>query len=121
MALHESAEMYLETIYILARSSQNVRSIDVAEHMGYSKPSVSRAVGLLKKEGCVTTDEAGFLTLTQEGLEMAEKIFERHMVLSGLLMKMGVSAETAAEDACKIEHVISDETLSAIKRYLQEQ
>ena len=119
MALHESAEMYLETIYILTRSSVNVRSVDVAEHMGYSKPSVSRAVGLLKKEGCITTDADGFLFLTQEGLEMAEKIFERHMVLSGLLMKMGVSAETAAEDACKIEHVISDETLSAIKRYLQ--
>ena len=121
MALHESAEMYLETIYILTRVSQSVRSIDVAEHMGYSKPSVSRAVGLLKKEGCVTTDADGFLFLTQAGLELAEKIFERHTVLSGLLMKMGVSAETAAEDACKIEHVISDETLSAIKRYLQEQ
>lgn len=119
MALHESAEMYLETIYILTRVSPTVRSVDVAEHMGYSKPSVSRAVGLLKKEGCVTTDEDGFLFLTQEGLEMAEKIFERHTVLSGLLMKMGVSVETAAEDACKIEHVISDETLSAIKRYLQ--
>ena len=119
MALHESAEMYLETIYILTRVSTTVRSGDVAEHMGYSQPSVSRAVGLLKKEVCVTTDEDGFLFLTQEGLEMAEKIFERHTVLSGLLMKMGVSVETAAEDACKIEHVISDETLSAIKRYLQ--
>ena len=119
MAMHESAEMYLETIYILTRSSTNVRSVDVAEHMGYSKPSVSRAVGLLKKEGCVVTDEDGFLYLTQAGLEMAEKIFERHMVLSGLLMKMGVSTETAAEDACKIEHVISDETMNAIKRYLQ--
>ena len=119
MALHESAEMYLETIYILTRSRQSVRSVDVAEHMGYSKPSVSRAVGLLKKEGCITTDDDGFLFLTQAGLELAEKIFERHTVLSGLLMKMGVSAETAAEDACKIEHVISDETLSAIKRYLQ--
>ena len=119
MALHESAEMYLETIYQLSQQSPSVRSVDVAEHMGYSKPSVSRAVGLLKKEGCITTDADGFLFLTQEGLEMAEKIFERHMVLSGLLMKMGVSAETAAEDACKIEHVISDETLSAIKRYLQ--
>ena len=119
MALQESGEMYLETIHRLSMEQQIVRSIDVAESMGYSKPSVSRAVGLLKKEGYVTTDEDGFLFLTQEGLEMAEKIFERHMVLSGLLMKMGVSAETAAEDACKIEHVISDETLSAIKRYLQ--
>ena len=119
MALHESAEMYLETIFVLSQDGRKVRSIDIAEHMSYSKPSVSRAVGLLKKEGCVTTDEDGFLFLTQEGLEMAEKIFERHTVLSGLLMKMGVSVETAAEDACKIEHVISDETLSAIKRYLQ--
>ena len=119
MALHESAEMYLETIYLLSRQSSSVRSVDVAEHMGYSKPSVSRAVGLLKKEGFVVTDDDGFLTLTPEGLTAAEKIFERHTVLSGLLIKIGVSAETAAEDACKIEHVISDETLSAIKRYLQ--
>ena len=119
MALHESAEMYLETIYLLCRKSSSVRSVDVAEHMGYSKPSVSRAVGLLKKEGSVITDEDGFLTLTQEGQLAAEKVFERHTVLSGLLIKMGVSAETAAEDACKIEHVISDETLEAIKRYLQ--
>ena len=119
MALHESAEMYLETIYILTRVSTTVRSVDVAEHMGYSKPSVSRAVGLLKKEGCVTTDEDGFLFLTQEGLEMAEKIFERHTVLSGLLMKMGVSVETAAEDACKIEHNISDETFQCLKRYAE--
>ena len=118
MALHESAEMYLETIYVLSRISSTVRSVDVAEHMGYSKPSVSRAVGLLKKEGCITTDADGFLFLTQEGLEMAEKIFERHMVLSGLLMKMGVSAETAAEDACKIEHVISDETFEAIRNHM---
>ena len=82
---------------------------------------VSRGVGLLKKEGYVITDDDGFLTLTDEGLVTAEKIFERHTVLSGLLMKMGVSAETAAEDACKIEHVISDETLNAIKNYLKEQ
>jgi Mn-dependent DtxR family transcriptional regulator len=119
MALQESGEMYLETILILQKSNGFVRSTDISDYMGYSKPSVSRAVGLLKKEGCVTTDEDGFLFLTREGLEMAEKIFERHTVLSGLLIKMGVSVETAAEDACKIEHVISDETLSAIKRYLQ--
>ena len=119
MHLLESGEMYIETIHVLSKKGGVVRSVDVSEHMGYSKPSVSRAVGLLKKEGCVTTDEDGFLFLTQMGLEMAEKIFERHTVLSGLLIKMGVSVETAAEDACKIEHVISDETLSAIKRYLQ--
>ena len=120
MAMHESAEMYLETIYLLTRQSSSVRSVDVAEHMGYSKPSVSRAVGLLKKECYVVTDADGFLTLTDEGLVAAEKIFERHTVLSGLLIKMGISAETAAEDACKIEHVISDETLNAIKQYLKE-
>ena len=120
MALHESAEMYLETIYVLSRRSKSVRSVDVAEHMGYSKPSVSRAVGILKKEGYVVTDDDGFLTLTEEGLVAAEKIFERHTVLSGLLIKMGVSPKTATEDACKIEHVISDETLQAIKHYLKE-
>ena len=119
MPLHESGEMYLETIYTLCQKSTAVRSIDVVEALAYSRPSVSRAVGLLKKDGYITTDDDGFLFLTQAGLELAEKIFERHTVLSGLLMKMGVSAETAAEDACKIEHVISDETLSAIKRYLQ--
>ena len=120
VALHESAEMYLETIYVLSRISSTVRSVDVAEHMGYSKPSVSRAVGLLKKEGYVITDADGFLTLTEEGLAAATKIFERHTVLSGFLMKLGVSIETAAEDACKIEHVISDETLRAIKRYMEQ-
>ncbi len=118
MALHESAEMYLETIYLLRRSSSAVRSVDVAEHMGYSKPSVSRAVGLLKKEGYVIADADGFLALTEAGLAAAEKVFERHTVVAGLLMQMGVNPETAAEDACKIEHVISDETLNAIKRYL---
>ena len=119
MQLHESAEMYLETIYILSKKRKNVRSIDVAEHMGYSKPSVSRAVGLLKQGGYVVTDKDGFLTLTPDGMRMAEKIFERHTVLSRLLISMGVSEETAAEDACKIEHVISDESLNAIKHFLQ--
>ena len=119
MALHESAEMYLETIYVLSKSSQNVRSIDVAEHMGYSKPSVSRAVGLLKQNGLLIMKEDGTLTLTEEGIDTAKKIFERHTVLTGFLMKIGVSEETATKDACKIEHVISDETLSMIKRYCE--
>jgi Mn-dependent DtxR family transcriptional regulator len=119
MKLHESAEMYLETIYILTKERTSVRSIDVAEHMGYSKPSVSRAVGLLKQGGYLVTDEDGFLSLTPDGMHMAEKIFERHTVLSRLLISMGVSEETAAEDACKIEHVISDESLNAIKQFLQ--
>ena len=118
MALHESAEMYLETIYLLTQRSNCVRSIDVAEHMGYSKPSVSRAVGLLKQGGYVTTDKDGFLTLTDYGMEAAALIFERHTVLTRLLTTIGVEPSVAAEDACRIEHVISDETLEAIKVFL---
>lgn len=118
MHLHESGEMYLETIYVLCNKQNTVRSIDVAEHMGYSKPSVSRAVGLLKKQGLLTVDKDGFLHLTDQGFETAELIFERHTVLTKLLVTMGVSPETADEDACKIEHVISEETLIAIKRFL---
>lgn len=118
MALHESAEMYLETIYILGRKNGSVRSIDVAEHMGYSKPSVSRAMGLLKQGGYLTVDKDGFLLLTEAGEEVAEKIFERHTVLSELLTRLGVDEQTAAEDACKIEHVISDASFDAIKSYL---
>ena len=119
MALHESAEMYLETIYELSQQQTSVRSIDVAEAMGYSKPSVSRAVGLLKQGGYLLMDKDGFLTLTESGKEIAQKIFERHTVLSKMLIALGVTKETAAEDACKIEHVISDETFEAIKRHIQ--
>lgn len=119
MALHESAEMYLETIFVLSQSSAHVRSIDIAEHMGYSKPSISRAMGLLKQGGYVVMDSDGFITLTESGLGVAHKIFERHTVLSQLLTRLGVQEKTAAEDACKIEHVISDETFEAIKRYLE--
>ena len=118
MALHESAEMYLETIYVLTQQSANVRSIDIAEHMSYSKPSISRAVGLLKQGGYVSVDSDGFITLTDEGLAVAKKIFERHTVVSQLLIRLGVSEQTAVEDACKIEHVISDETFDAVKKYL---
>ena len=118
MALHESAEMYLETIYELSRSQSSVRSIDVAESMGYSKPSVSRAVGLLKQGGYLLMDKDGFLTLTESGAAVAKKIFERHTVLSKMLIALGVSKETAIEDACKIEHVISDETFEAIKHHM---
>ena len=117
MNLQESAEMYLETIYVLSQSSENVRSIDVAEHMGYSKPSVSRAVGLLKQGGLLIMKEDGTLSLTEEGIKTAKKIFERHTVLTNFLRKIGVSEETASNDACKIEHVISDETLDMIKKY----
>lgn len=118
MALHESAEMYLETIYELSQKHPSVRSIDVAETMGYSKPSVSRAVGLLKQGGYLLMDKDGFLTLTESGIQVAKKIFERHTVLSKMLTALGVSKETATEDACKIEHVISDETFDAIKAHL---
>ena len=118
MALHESAEMYLETIYVLSQRNTNVRSIDIAEHMCYSKPSISRAVGLLKQGGYIAVDSDGFITLTDAGLGVAKKIFERHTVVSQLLIRLGVSEETAAEDACKIEHVISDETFHAVKKYL---
>lgn len=118
MALHESAEMYLETIYQLSLSSSNVRSIDVAEHMGYSKPSISRAVGLLKQGGYLEMDKDGFLNLTESGRSIAEKIYERHTVLSKALTALGVDEATAAEDACKIEHVISDQTFDAIKQHM---
>lgn len=116
MALHESAEMYLETIYTLSLQKPAVRSIDVAESMGYSKPSVSRAVSLLKQGGYLTTDTDGALLLTDSGREVAERISERHNVLTQLLLALGVEKSVAAEDACKIEHVISQETFEAIKR-----
>ena len=119
MALQESGEMYLETIHVLSKSNAHVRSIDISEHMGYSKPSVSRAVGLLKQGGYLLMDKDGFLTLTESGQAVARKIFERHTILSTMLMRLGVSAEAAAEDACKIEHVISDETFEAIKNHLR--
>lgn len=119
MSLHESAEMYLETIYVLTQRSGDVRSIDVAEHMGYSKPSVSRAVGILKRDGLLLMEKDGTLILTDGGRETAKKIFERHNLLSEFLEHIGVSKETASDDACKIEHVVSDETISAIKTFLR--
>lgn len=120
MHLQESGEMYLETILVLSRRLNKVRSVDVAEEMGYSKPSVSRAVGILKKNGYIIMDGSGHLYLTDEGRSVAEKTFERHRVLTKVFTKLGVSAEIAAEDACKIEHVISDETFEAIKRFAAE-
>ena len=120
MPLYESAEMYLETIYQLSRERSTVRSVDVAESMGYSKPSVSRAVGLLKQGGYLLMDKDGSLMLTETGFALAEKIYERHEILTNLLMRLGVTPETAAEDACKMEHVISDETFNAMKRHMNE-
>ena len=118
MRLQESGEMYLETILTLTRKGGIVRAIDVGEEMGYSKPSVSRAVGILKKDGFLTMEADGSLVLTESGREVAMKIYERHRVISGFLKKIGVSDETASADACKIEHVISDETFKKIKDYL---
>ena len=120
MALYESAEMYLETIYQLSQERSAVRSVDVAESMGYSKPSVSRAVGLLKKGGYLLMEKDGTLTLTEAGLETAHKIFERHTTLTSLLIRLGVDPETASEDACKMEHVISDKTFEAMKRHINQ-
>ena len=119
MALYESAEMYLETIYVLSKKTGYVRSVDVAEYMGYSKPSVSRAIGLLKSGGYVTVDGDGHLALTEIGKDVAQKIYERHTMLTELLVRLGVPKEIAAEDACKIEHVISDETVEAIRTHVE--
>lgn len=110
--------MYLESIYVLLKSSASVRSIDVVEYMNFSKPSVSRAIGLLKNGGYVTVSENGLLGLTDEGKRVAEKIYDRHKTLTAFLENAGVSSETATADACKIEHVISDETFDAIKKLL---
>ena len=114
--MHESGEMYLETIYVLNQKSDSVRSIDVCEYMGYSKPSVSRAVGLLKNNGFVSVSKEGYLTLTKSGEETAKKLFERHTILSAFLISLGVDEKNATEDACRIEHVISDESFEAIKK-----
>ena len=120
MRLQESGEMYLETIHVLLKKNGHVRSVDIAEHMGYSKPSISRAVGLLKAGEYINVDSDGSITLTESGLAVAEKIYERHTLLSNLLVQLGVSPETAAEDACKMEHAISDETFLAIKRHVEQ-
>ncbi len=117
MQLQESGEMYLETILVLLKKRGEVRSVDIAEEMNFSKPSVSRAVGLLRSGGFIEVDEKGYITLLDEGRELAEKIFERHTVLTSCLMSLGVSEEVATEDACKIEHDISDESFNAIKEH----
>ena len=120
MHLLESGEMYLETIYILLKDKTCVRSIDIAEYMGYKKPSVSRAVGILRNGGFINVDPCGHITLTDAGLEVASKIYERHTVLTNVLTMLGVDSKKAAEDACKIEHVISNETFDAIKKHVSE-
>ena len=119
MSIHESGEMYLETIHVLLKKNGAVRSIDVSEHMGYSKPSVSRAVGLLKQGGYILVDKEGYITLTEAGEAVAQKIYDRHTILSSLLIALGVDPKVAAEDACKLEHAISDESFAAIKRHVE--
>ena len=117
MTVRESGEMYLEAILVLAKKSGYVRSIDVSEYLGYSKPSVSRAMGILREGGYILMEKDGAITLTDSGKKLAETIYERHMVLSELLIRLGVDEKTATDDACRIEHVISGESFQAIKQY----
>ena len=118
MALQESGEMYLETILILSRKNGQVRSVDISEYMGYSKPSVSRAVGLLKQDGFITVEKDGYILLTDKGRTTAEKILNRHTILTQMLIQLGVDQEVASNDACRIEHVISDATFEAIRNHM---
>lgn len=119
MTIQESGEMYLESIYVLLQRGEPVHAIDVGKYLGYSKPSVSRAMGLLKKGGYIVVDEESHITLTEDGLAVAKKIYERHTLISGLLVRLGVDQKTAAEDACKIEHAISDASFQAIKAHME--
>ena len=119
MPMQESGQMYLETIYVLSKEKSTVRAIDISEHMGYSKPSVSRAIGILKNGGYISVDVDGSIKLLEPGLELAHKIYERHTILTDLLVSLGVDRETAAVDACKIEHVISAESFEAIKKHTE--
>ncbi len=117
--MSESSEMYLETLYILLQKAPLVRSVDVGAYMGFSKPSVSRAVGILKKKAFITVDNHGYIKLTKEGEKRAKVIYERHMLLSQLLINLGVDKKTATEDACRVEHYISQKTFDAIKKHVQ--
>ncbi len=117
MALHESGQMYLEAIYVLLQKNEKIRAIDVGAYLGYTKPSVSRAIGILKKGGYITVDDEGYISMTPVGNELAEKLFERHTVLTNMLVALGIDEETAAEDACRIEHVISDKSFNVVKKH----
>lgn len=119
MSLQESGEMYLETIYVLSKSISPLRSIDICEHMGYSKPSVSRAISILKKDGYIETNDHNHIFLTAEGRTVAQKIYERHTILKEFFIRLGVDPKTASDDACKIEHVISDITFETIKSRME--
>ena len=120
MGVHESGEMYLEAIYVLLKEKGHARSVDVSEYLGYSKPSVSRAMGILRTGGYITMDKDGSILLTDSGEVIAEKIYDRHTLLTKLLIHIGVSDQTAAEDACKLEHAISDESFEALKQFVAE-
>lgn len=120
MAIQESGEMYLETILVLSKKDAPVRSLDVANEMGFSKPSVSRAMGILKTDGYIEMDEKSHITLTDKGLKVAKRIYERHILITELLTSIGVDKKTAEEDACRVEHVISDKTFKAIKKHIKE-
>ena len=120
MEIHEAAEMYLETILVLKNRLGLVKSVDIAREMDYSKPTISIAMKKFKEEGLVTIDDSGFIELTEQGRDVAEKIYERHQVLAHILMNLGVSKEQAEADACKMEHVISKESFEAIKRHVYE-
>ena len=119
MILQESGEMYIESIYVLSQRTSFVRAIDICEHMGFSKPSVSRAMSNLKEGGYIVVAKDGGITLTESGLSVAKKIYERHSLLSSVLVSIGVSEETASDDACKIEHIISEETFQKIKEFAE--
>lgn len=115
----ESAEMYLETIYVLSQKSDNVRRIDISKHMGYAKPSVTRGINLLEEKGLITADGSGSIFLTEKGKKEAQQIYERHTVLTKMFVAIGVDEKTAADDACRIEHFISDTTFNAIKKHME--
>ena len=117
MALHESGQMYLEAIHVLLQKNEKIRAIDVGAYLGYTKPSVSRAIGILKKDEYVAVDAEGFITMTAKGAVFAEQLYERHTVLTRMLISLGVDEKTAAQDACRIEHVISDSSFAAVKKH----
>ena len=115
---NESREDYLESILVIKREKGAVRSIDIANHFGYSRPSISRAVGLLRKDELVVVDDSGYIELTPKGMEMAKGVYSRHRTLIRFLNKLGVSPETAEEDACRIEHILSEESMDRIKAFV---
>ena len=119
MKLLESGEMYLETILILSKEKNTVRAIDVAEFMGFSKPSVSRALGKLREDKYIITDKDGYIAFTEKGRKIAESVYEKHVVITDLLKNLGVDDKTAETDACRIEHVISETTFEAMMKHAE--